>query len=105
MAAPGRRFFISSPLPAIRLSGAKVVMLTGGRLASAAASSAAIASAVVITGWAELAAAWGATLAVVAPEVLAGDTGAASSLTGDTFNPGTARLQQRAVSAVFEDPN
>ncbi len=47
----------------------------------------------------------GATLAVVAPEVLAGDTGAASSLTGDTFNPGTARLQQRAVSAVFEDPN
>ena len=64
MAAPGRRFFISSPLPAIRLSGAKVVMLTGGRLASAAASSAAIASAVVITGWAELAAAGVATLAV-----------------------------------------
>ena len=47
----------------------------------------------------------GAAVAVVGPEVFAGDTAASSSLAGDTFNPGTARLASPRVSAVFEDPS
>ena len=80
MEAPGLRRRAIKPVPGSRFSGANVAMVTAGRVASAAASSASIASAVVC---------------VVLPET--GDTGV-DSVTADGVATGSGEISVDSVT-------